>query len=95
MALKLGTDNMREAPSAIIASRLLAEVSEVGCWDPTAVPQTAEPWTSTTRHETLMEEMDDVDAAAGVSLVGRKTPASSRVAMIIRIRLMDCSGCRS
>ncbi|MFD5393200.1 UDP binding domain-containing protein [Streptomyces sp. NPDC127097] len=32
MTFKAGTDDLREAPSAVIAARLLAESAEVHCW---------------------------------------------------------------
>jgi UDPglucose 6-dehydrogenase len=36
VAFKAGTDDMREAPSIVLASRLLAEQAEVRAWDPFA-----------------------------------------------------------
>ncbi|MFL5928174.1 MAG: UDP-glucose dehydrogenase family protein [Gaiellaceae bacterium] len=36
LAFKANTDDMREAPSIVLASRLLAEGSEVRAWDPVA-----------------------------------------------------------
>jgi UDPglucose 6-dehydrogenase len=38
LAFKAGTDDMREAPSIVLASRLLAEGAEVRAWDPVAKP---------------------------------------------------------
>jgi UDPglucose 6-dehydrogenase len=63
MTFKPGTDDMREAPSTIIASRLLAEGARVRSWDPLAQPEDLEPWASVERHRTPLETMAGADAA--------------------------------
>jgi UDPglucose 6-dehydrogenase len=67
MTFKAGTDDMREAPSTILASRLLAEGASVRCWDPLARPGDVEPWTSTERHHTPLDALDGADAALVVT----------------------------
>ncbi|MGW5679785.1 UDP binding domain-containing protein [Streptomyces sp. NPDC003860] len=67
LTFKPGTDDMREAPSAVLAARLLAEGAEVRCWDPLARPAAVEPWLSTTRHETVAEATVGADAAVVVT----------------------------
>ncbi|MFG2440707.1 UDP-glucose dehydrogenase family protein [Streptomyces sp. NPDC048508] len=67
MAFKPGTDDMREAPSTVLASRLLAEGARVRCWDPLARTPDAEPWSSTTRHATPGEALEGADAAVVVT----------------------------
>ncbi|UBU17599.1 UDP-glucose dehydrogenase family protein [Nonomuraea gerenzanensis] len=62
LTFKPGTDDMREATSTVLASRLLAEGAEVRCWDPMARPGEVEPWISTTRHATPEEAMEGADA---------------------------------
>ncbi|MFE5030033.1 UDP-glucose dehydrogenase family protein [Streptomyces sp. NPDC056656] len=64
MTFKPGTDDMREAPSTIIASRLLAEGATVSCWDPMARPQPGtHPWDQTHCRPTIEEALTDADAA--------------------------------
>ncbi|MGW0200858.1 UDP-glucose dehydrogenase family protein [Nonomuraea sp. NPDC003201] len=63
LTFKPGTDDMREAPSTVLAARLLAEGAEVHCWDPMARPPAAEPWTSTTRHASVEQALEGADAA--------------------------------
>jgi UDPglucose 6-dehydrogenase len=67
LTFKPGTDDMREAPSSIIASRLLAEGAEVRCWDPLARLDDVEPWASTSRHVSPMEAVTGADAVIVVT----------------------------
>lgn len=63
LTFKPGTDDMREAPSTVLAARLLAEGAQVTCWDPMARPAEVEPWTSTSRHATPELAVEGADAA--------------------------------
>ena len=67
LTFKPGTDDMREAPSTVLASRLLAEGAEVRCWDPLARLDDAEPWTSTSRHTSPLDALTGTDAAIVVT----------------------------
>ncbi|MFD4370637.1 UDP-glucose dehydrogenase family protein [Streptomyces sp. NPDC058486] len=67
MAFKPGTDDMREAPSTVLASRLLAEGASVRCWDPLARPDDVQPWASATRYASPQEALEGADAAVIVT----------------------------
>ncbi|MEU5547911.1 UDP-glucose/GDP-mannose dehydrogenase family protein [Streptomyces sioyaensis] len=67
MTFKAGTDDMREAPSTIIASRLLAEGAQVQCWDPLARSAQEAPWNAAARHPSPAEAMTGADAAIVVT----------------------------
>jgi UDPglucose 6-dehydrogenase len=62
LAFKAGTDDVREAPSTILASRLLADGATVRCWDPLTRPLDTAPWPATTRYDTPLEAMTGADA---------------------------------
>ncbi|MEU4876981.1 UDP-glucose/GDP-mannose dehydrogenase family protein [Streptomyces sp. NPDC021608] len=63
MTFKAGTDDMREAPSTVLASRLLAEGATLTCWDPMARPEDTEPWNQAERRNTVTEALTGADAA--------------------------------
>jgi UDPglucose 6-dehydrogenase len=65
LAFKPNTDDMREAPSIVLASRLLAEGSEVRGWDPVARP--GELMKGVTICETVLDAVTDADAAVIVT----------------------------
>ncbi len=65
LAFKPHTDDMREAPSIVLASRLLAEGAEVTAWDPVAKPN--ELLRGVDVRETPLEAVRDADAAVIVT----------------------------
>jgi UDPglucose 6-dehydrogenase len=65
LAFKPNTDDMREAPSIVLASRLLAEGAEVRGWDPVARP--AELLKGVAIYDTVEEAVRDADAAVIVT----------------------------
>jgi UDPglucose 6-dehydrogenase len=65
LAFKANTDDMREAPSIVLASRLLAEGAEVRGWDPVANP--GELMKGVAICATVEEAVRDADAAVIVT----------------------------
>jgi UDPglucose 6-dehydrogenase len=65
LAFKAGTDDMREAPSLVLASRLLAEGAEVRAWDPVAHP--GELMKGAVFTDTVADAVRDADAAVIVT----------------------------
>jgi UDPglucose 6-dehydrogenase len=65
LAFKAGTDDMREAPSIVLASRLLAEGAEVRAWDPVAKP--GELLKGAVLCYTVLEAVREADAAVIVT----------------------------
>ena len=65
LAFKAGTDDMREAPSIVLASRLLAEGAQVRAWDPVAKP--GELLKGAQMCETVLDAVRDADAAVVVT----------------------------
>jgi UDPglucose 6-dehydrogenase len=64
LAFKPNTDDMREAPSRVIAYRLLSEGAEVRAWDPVAQP-TDLPGIEIV--DSVLEAVRDADAAVIVT----------------------------
>jgi UDPglucose 6-dehydrogenase len=65
LTFKPNTDDMREAPSIVIASRLIAEGAEVRAWDPVARP--GEMLRGVVVCDSLLEAVHDADAAVIVT----------------------------
>ena len=65
LAFKPNTDDMREAPSIVLASRLLAEGAEVRGWDPVARP--GELLKGVSICGSVLEAVRDADAAVVVT----------------------------
>ena len=65
LAFKPGTDDMREAPSLVLAARLLAEGAEVSAWDPVADGRTRLDGVMVT--SSALEALDGADAAVLVT----------------------------
>jgi UDPglucose 6-dehydrogenase len=65
LAFKPNTDDMREAPSRVIAYRLMAEGAEVRAWDPVAHP--ADLLQGIELCETVLDAVRDADAAVIVT----------------------------
>jgi UDPglucose 6-dehydrogenase len=64
LAFKPNTDDMREAPSRVIAARLLSEGAEVRAWDPVAQPGDMR---GIDLFDTVAETVRDADAAVIVT----------------------------
>jgi len=65
LAFKPNTDDMREAPSIVLASRLLAEGAEVRGWDPVARPGPLMNGVEVC--DSIAEAVEDADAAVIVT----------------------------
>jgi len=65
LAFKANTDDMREAPSIVLASRLLAEGAEVRAYDPVAKP--GDLVSGMTTSKSVAEAVRDADAAVIVT----------------------------
>jgi UDPglucose 6-dehydrogenase len=88
LAFKPGTDDMREAPSLVLASRLLAEGADVRAWDPIADARELLP--KVDHCASWQEAVKDADAAVIVTewpelreLASAETRAAMRTPLII------------
>jgi len=67
LAFKPNTNDMREAPSLVLAPRLLTEGAFVRAWDPVALEEAREHLVGVEFAETLLEAVDGADAAVVVT----------------------------
>jgi UDPglucose 6-dehydrogenase len=101
LAFKPGTDDMRDAPSLVLASRLLAEGAEVRAWDPVA--DASRLLHGVTFCDSYLEAVQGADAAVIVTewpeLVGLVSPevhAAMRMPLIVDGRnLLDPTTARA
>jgi UDPglucose 6-dehydrogenase len=102
LAFKPNTDDMREAPSIVLAARLLAEGAEVSGWDPVALDEARELLSGVDLRETVLEAVRDADAAVIVTewpelrgLLSAETRAAMRRPFIVDGRnLLDPGAAR-
>ena len=67
LAFKPNTDDMREAPSLVLASRLLAEGARVRAWDPVAIEEAQGLLRGVEFAGSILEAVRDADAAVIVT----------------------------
>ena len=67
LAFKPNTDDMREAPSLVLASRLLAEGARVRAWDPVAIEEARRQLRGIDFSESILDAVRDADAAVIVT----------------------------
>jgi UDPglucose 6-dehydrogenase len=100
LAFKAGTDDLREAPSIVLASRLLAEGANVRAWDPVA--DASQVLKGVVLTDSVLEAVQDADAAVIVtewpvlrSLANAETRAAMRTPLIVDGRnLLDPDAAR-
>ena len=100
LAFKAGTDDLREAPSIVLASRLLAEGANVRAWDPVA--DASQVLKGVVLTDSVLEAVRGADAAVIVtewpvlrSLANAETRAAMRTPLIVDGRnLLDPDAAR-
>ena len=95
LSFKPNTDDLREAPSLVLASRLLAEGATVRAWDPVAMPEAAKLLSGRRALRLLEDAVAGADAAVIVTeweqledLASAETRAAMRNPLIIDGRNM-------
>jgi UDPglucose 6-dehydrogenase len=84
LAFKPNTNDMREAPSLVLASRLLAEGARVRAWDPVAIDQARTLLKGVEFAPSILEAVDGADAVVVVTEwdeVNRLPSSAVRAAM--------------
>jgi UDPglucose 6-dehydrogenase len=67
LSFKPNTDDLREAPSLVLASRLLAEGATVRAWDPVAMPEAAKLLSGVELCDSYVDAVAGADAAVIVT----------------------------
>jgi UDPglucose 6-dehydrogenase len=103
LAFKPNTDDMRDAPSIVLAARLLTEGAEVSGWDPVALDEARNLLSGVDLRETVLEAVRDADAAVVVTewpelralLSGEVRDAMRRPIIVDGRNLLDPSAARA
>ena len=103
LAFKANTNDLREAPSLVLAPRLAAEGAVVRAWDPVALEEARAILAGVELHETVLEALTGADAAVIVTewpeLRGLASPeilAAMRTPLIVDGRnLLDPAAVRA
>jgi UDPglucose 6-dehydrogenase len=74
LAFKAGTDDMREAPSLVLASRLIAEGAKVRAWDPVAEGRSVLP------DAVICESVEDAVRGADAAVIVTEWPELAQLA---------------
>jgi UDPglucose 6-dehydrogenase len=88
LAFKPGTDDMREAPSAVIVEELLRRGARVRAFDPAAMPRAAERWHGRSAFETMPDPYAAADGADALLVVTEwrefRSPDFARLQTLMR-----------
>jgi UDPglucose 6-dehydrogenase len=103
LAFKPNTNDMRDAPSLVLAPRLLSEGAEVRGWDPVALEEAGQLMGGVDLLPTILEAVTDADAAVIVTewdelreLASSEVRAAMRTPLIVDGRnLLDPEATRA